>query len=176
MAARHRFVVGGRERVVVLDDVDGRVMATIDDGEPFEVDATTTGVPGLFSMLTGKVAGGRATRAYVGRQGQGFEVTVDGRRFEVTPAGAARARGVVGGAEDALGQVSSPLAGVVVAVHVAVGETVEAGQLLCVVEAMKMQNEVHAPHPGTITVVQCSEGARVERGHLLIEYEPAAEE
>ena len=173
MAARHRFIVDGRERVVVLDEVDGLVTATIDEGEPVELDATTTGVPGLFSILTGKVAGGRPTRAYVGRRGQGFDVTVDGRRFEVAPAGAGRARGVVGGAEDTLGRVSSPLAGVVVSVNVAVGEAVEAGHLLCVVEAMKMQNEVHAPHPGTITVVQCSEGARVERGHLLIEYDPA---
>ena len=168
MAARHRLVIGGRERVVVIDDVEGRTTVTIDDGDPIDLDATASGIPGLFSL----VANGAPTRAYVSRRAQGFDVTVDGRRFEVQPAGAARARGVVGGAEDALGRVSSPLAGVVVSLNVHVGDSVEPGHLLCVVEAMKMQNEVHAPHPGTISVIHATPGARVERGHLLIEYTP----
>ncbi|MEZ4503735.1 MAG: biotin/lipoyl-containing protein [Dehalococcoidia bacterium] len=168
MAARHRFVIGGRERVVLIDEVDGRTTVTIDDGDPIEVDPTASGIPGLFSL----VANGSPSRAYVSRRAQGFDVTVDGRRFEVAPAGAARGRGVVGGAEDTLGRVSSPLAGVVVSINVEVGEAVETGHLLCVVEAMKMQNEVHAPHPGTISALHAAPGARVERGDLLLEYTP----
>jgi biotin carboxyl carrier protein len=153
---------------VVLDEVEGRLTVAIDGGEPFEVDATTGGVPGLFSLITS----GRPSRAYVARRGQGYEVTVGGRTFELLPAGAAgRRRGVVGGAEDPVGVVSAPLAGVVVAVHVEVGARIEAGQLLLVVEAMKMQNEVHAPHAGTVTEVLCEAGGRVERGDVVIRYE-----
>lgn len=169
MASRHRFVVGGRERTVVIDDSDGRITATIDDGPAVEIDATTSGVPGLFSILVDGVP----ARAYVSRRGQGFEVTVDGRRFELLPATRGRGRGVVGGLEDAPGKVTAPLAGMVVSVHVAVGDAIEARQLLVVVEAMKMQNEVNAPHAGAVTALHCEQGARVEQGELLLEYEPA---
>ena len=167
MASRHRFVVNGRERTVVIDDASDRTTVAIDDGEPIEVDATTSGVPGWFSL----VIGGTPARAHVLRRGQGFEVAVGGRRFEVLPATAGgRGRGVIGGADDPVGKVTAPLAGVVVSVDVAVGDQIEPGQLLCTLEAMKMQNEVHATRAGAITAVHCTQGARVERGELLIEY------
>ena len=53
------------------------------------------------------------------------------------------------------------------------GDELEAGQTACVVEAMKMQNEVHIPRPGTVTAVHCTAGQRVERAELLVEYEGA---
>ena len=169
MASRHRFVVGGRERTVVIDESDGRFTAVIDDGPAVEIDATTSGIPGLFSILVD----GAPARAYVSRHGQGFEVTVDGRRFELLPAAGGRGRGVVGGLDDAPGKVTAPLAGMVVSVRVAVGDAIERGQLLVVVEAMKMQNEVSSPHPGSVTALHCEQGARVEQGELLLEYDPA---
>jgi biotin carboxyl carrier protein len=101
---------------------------------------------------------------------------VGGRRFELrAPASGRRGRSTVGGGADPLGKVSAPLAGVVVAVHVAVGDHVEQGAVLAVVEAMKMQNEVHAPHPGTITAIRVEAGGRCERGDVLVEYEPDAQ-
>jgi pyruvate carboxylase subunit B len=108
----------------------------------------------------------------VSRQGQGYRVMVDGRSFDVTPVGAGgRQRGAVGGASDPPGKVSAPLAGVVIEVRVAVGDTVTTGQSLVVIEAMKMQNEVQAPRPGTVTAIRCEKGGRVERGELLVEYD-----
>jgi biotin carboxyl carrier protein len=168
MASRHRFVVNGRERTVVVDEVSGRTTVAIDDGEPVEVDATTSGLPGGFSL----VIDGAPSRAHVLRRAQGFEVAVDGRRFEVLPAGAAaRGRGVIGGADDPLGKVTAPLAGVVVSVSVAVGDRIDSGQLLLTLEAMKMQNEVHATRTGVVTAVLCEQGGRVERGEVVLEYD-----
>lgn len=169
--ARHRFLVDGVEHVVTVDPLDGGFAVSIGDADPIEVRATVRGVPGVVSYFEG----GRPTRAFVGRppQAQGYNVTVDGRRFELRPPSTSkRGRGTVGGQTDPLGKVSAPLAGVVVAVHVAVGEHVDEGAVLCVVEAMKMQNEVHAPHAGTITAVRVETGARCERGDFLVEYEP----
>ena len=172
--ARHRFVVDGVEHVVTVEAGEGASFGvTIDAADPIEVQAQIAG--GLVTTFEA----GRPSRAFVARhargQEQGFNVTVDGRRFEVRAASASRrGRSVVGGAEDPPGKVSSPLAGVVVAVNVAVGDHVEAGAVLAVVEAMKMQNEVHAPLPGTITAVRVEAGARCERGDLLIEYTPDA--
>lgn len=172
MATRHRLTVGARAYSVVVEDLDdGRVRVTVDDGEPQEFDVTMAGVPGAFSL----VADGQPTRAYVLRSGAGFDVTVDGRRFEVQPAsGAGRPRGALGQQDDP-GKVSAPLAGVVVEVRVAVGDTLEAGHTVAVVEAMKMQNEVQIPLGGTVTVVHGVPGARIEQGELLIEYDPAEE-
>ena len=169
MATRHRFLIAGRERTVVVDDAGGRLTVAIDDGDPIEVDAASSGLPGVASLLIG----GRPHSAYVARRGAGYEVVVEGRRFQVAPAVGGRRRGAIGG-KDAPGQVTAPLAGVVVAVRVEVGDVVEAGQPLLVIEAMKMQNEIQCPQAGTVTAVHCQAGARVEQGALVIEYTPAA--
>ena len=173
MASRHRFLLDGREHTVVIDEQDGRTTVTVDDGEPVEVDATTSGLPGTLSL----VVDGRPTDVYVSRRGQGFTVTVGGHHFLVEPAAAAaRRRGPVGGLDDPPGTVTAPLAGVVVEVRVQVGDRIEVGQPLLVIEAMKMQNEIHAAHAGTVTAVHFGAGDRAEQGALLIEYEPAEAE
>jgi len=168
MPSRHRLQLGAETRLLVVDEQGERVLVTIDDGEPIEVDATTSGVPGSLSLMID----GQPHNAYVALDGEAFQVTVGGRTFVIAPARAGgRGRGSVAGYEDTEGQITAPLAGVVVDVRVAVGDTVEAGQTTCVVEAMKMQNEVHSPHDGTVTAVHCERGQRVERSELLIEYE-----
>jgi propionyl-CoA carboxylase alpha chain len=57
--------------------------------------------------------------------------------------------------------------GTVVAVHVAPGDTVGVGQLLMIVEAMKMEHRVTAPHPGTVADVRAHPGDQVSGGDLL---------
>jgi acetyl-CoA carboxylase biotin carboxyl carrier protein len=51
------------------------------------------------------------------------------------------------------------------------GQTVEAGQLLCVIEAMKMFNEVRADHAGTVRQVLAHSGQEVEAGQPLFRFE-----
>lgn len=173
MATRHRFEVDGAPHSVVVDETGGRVRVTVDDGDATLVDATTEGVPGQFSL----VIGGRPTRAYVVRSGQDYRVIVDGRSFLLRPAGASgRGRGSAGGHADPPGQVTAPLAGVVVDIRVQVGDVIEAGQTLVVVEAMKMQNEVQTPLAGTVTAIRVQVGVRAEKGDILVEYTPAPEE
>ena len=99
------------------------------------------------------------------------------RRLAVRGRGRARAAGRAPGAGDAGpggrrrgraagGPGDHP--GQVVAVSVADGDRVEAGQQLLVVEAMKMQNELRAPRAGTIERVGVAEGAEIEIGDLLV--------
>ena len=64
--------------------------------------------------------------------------------------------------------VVSPGQGTVLRVEVAVGQQVNAGELLCVVESMKMENEILAPHAGTVAVVGVEKGQSVSRGHVLV--------
>lgn len=167
MATRHRLLLDGEERTVTVDDAGDRVSVTVGDGEALEIDVTASGIPGTFSL----VIDGRPAQAYVTRRGPGFEVIVGGRRFLVGPAtGGGRQRGAMG-LKDRPGEVTAPLAGVVVDVRVAAGDRIEAGQTLLVIEAMKMQNEIQAPHNGVVKAVHCEQGGRVEQGFLVLEYE-----
>ncbi len=104
-------------------------------------------------------------------------VEVDGRRFEVRllrpePPYAElarrrkeRARGAGAGAgKDA---VVSPMQGTVLAVEVEEGQEVEAGHVLCIVEAMKMENEVHAHRAGRVTELSVAPGQPVTTGQVI---------
>ena len=103
------------------------------------------------------------------------EVLVDGWHVEVELESARRAelreRAQQGrGAIRAHGasEVHAIIPGRIVAVSVVVGDTVEIGQQLLVLEAMKMQNEVRATRQGTITRIPVAVGDRVELGDLLV--------
>lgn len=63
--------------------------------------------------------------------------------------------------------VESPMPGNILSVNVKQGDTVKAGQVLAILEAMKMENEIPAPKDGTIVQVVTSKGAVVETGSPL---------
>lgn len=67
--------------------------------------------------------------------------------------------------------VVAPLAGSVAKILVAAGDTIEADQVLVVLEAMKMETEITAPQAGTVTVVHAEPGEAVQGGQALVEVE-----
>src|SRR5450756_972450 len=67
--------------------------------------------------------------------------------------------------------VTSPMPGVILSIEVAVGTTVQRGQTLLVLEAMKMKNEIKAERDGTIAAVLVEAGAQVNHRDVLVEYE-----
>ena len=69
-------------------------------------------------------------------------------------------------------EVAAPMPGVVIAAHGKADQKVRRGDLLFVVEAMKMELRVEAPADGTVTRVLASVGQQVERGQRLAEFEP----
>jgi acetyl-CoA/propionyl-CoA/long-chain acyl-CoA carboxylase, biotin carboxylase, biotin carboxyl carrier protein len=107
-------------------------------------------------------------------------VEVDGRRFEVRvsepePAWRALARrrrervregGGGAGGRDA---VVSPMQGTVLAVRVSDGDEVETGQVICIVEAMKMENEVHAHRSGVVHGLSVEAGRQIATGQVICE-------
>ena len=70
--------------------------------------------------------------------------------------------------EVAAGSARAPMPGGVVRVAVSEGDTVEAGQLLVVLEAMKMEHTVQAATSGIVTEVDVAEGDQVETGRILV--------
>jgi 3-methylcrotonyl-CoA carboxylase alpha subunit len=69
----------------------------------------------------------------------------------------------------AVGGLTTPLPGVVVSVPVTVGSKVRAGDVLMVIEAMKMEHTISAPHAGTVKSIHFARGERVPEGSLLLE-------
>jgi biotin carboxyl carrier protein len=66
------------------------------------------------------------------------------------------------------GMISAPLPGVVSDVRVSKGDSVDAGAVLLVLEAMKMENEIHAPSGGVVEEVYVGVGEQVGRGAPLV--------
>ena len=64
--------------------------------------------------------------------------------------------------------VTAPMPGAIVKVNVTAGQAVKAGDVLCVLEAMKMENDITAPKDGTVTQVVTSKGASVSTGDPLV--------
>lgn len=69
------------------------------------------------------------------------------------------------------GDVISHLPGTIIKILVAEGEAVEAGQLLLIHEAMKMQNRVVAPVSGVVAELNVSEGDKITKNHLMVKIE-----
>jgi len=76
-------------------------------------------------------------------------------------------------ASAASGGLTTPLPGVVVSVPVSVGQKVAAGEVLMVIEAMKMEHTITAPHAGTVQTIHFARGDRVPEGSQLLELNQA---
>ena len=109
-----------------------------------------------------------------------YNVTVNGTAYEITlevvdaadvkaaPAPAAPAAAPAPTAAPAGGEtVTSPMPGTILAVNVQNGATVKKGDVLMILEAMKMENEITCPVDGTIASVNVQKGASVETGAVL---------
>ena len=122
--------------------------------------------PDVYSVLMD----GRSYEARVESGTNGtVVVSIEGHRFEIGVRGPAAlpAAATAAAARRACRRSIAPMPGKVVRVLVKPGETVEAGQGLLVVEAMKMQNEMRAPKAGRVISVPAGEGATVAAGAVL---------
>ena len=115
------------------------------DGETFEVELSQDGSKWLATI-----------------EGQTFEVVIEGDAAPVARKRKSAAR------KSKSGNVSTTIPGKVVTLEVAVGESVQEGDVILVLEAMKMQNEVAAPIAGVVTQVNCSSGDNVEANTPLV--------
>ena len=116
-----------------------------------------------------------------------YTITVNGNVYDVTveegtgsTAGAAKAAApkaaapqaapkaaAPAGAQGAV-KVNAPMPGKILKVNVNAGAAVKKGDVLLVLEAMKMENEICAPQDGTVATVECAAGDSVESGKVLV--------
>ena len=89
-----------------------------------------------------------------------YKVNVNGTVYEITLE-------VMDGAPAGGEKVTSPMPGTILSVNVQNGSAVKKGDVLFILEAMKMENEIMAPCDGTAASVSVTKGATVESGTLL---------
>ncbi len=156
-----RLRIGDRTLVVTLDAdtmrVDDRAVHVT---RPEPGPLTTAHGWTVEEMMLG------TRRALIARRSDRVLVSVDGR-VHAFAVGDAERRSAGGGAGS--GSVTAPMPGKVVRVLVAVGDTVEVGQPLVVLEAMKMETTLGAEIAGTVQAVHAEAGGMVDGGALLVE-------
>jgi biotin carboxyl carrier protein len=142
-------VMGSERRRVDLIRLDGAMASLryVDGGQSFSV-----------SYQRGT---GREWRLAVGERDFELEVLTPVEAIEASAAAA-----VVGPS-----RLDAPIPGKVVEVHVSVGDVVQAGQPLVVLEAMKMENELTAKQAGKVIAVHVEPGQIINAGGLLVELE-----
>lgn len=177
----HYFVRLASDHELQIDlGADGLTLMAEGEDAPESVDAELESVPGsdVWALRVGQ----RVHRV-VARRGSDsgtWELLVDGipvtaealdertrrlREMTTAMAGPSGPKPVV-----------APMPGLVVKVDVAVGDEVEAGQGVVIVEAMKMENELAAEGPGRVVAIPAVVGEAVEKGQVLVELEPLESE
>jgi biotin carboxyl carrier protein len=157
---------GVRHNVELTRSADrpSHLVATI-DGRRVEADAVKIS-PGVYSILLG----GRSLEVRAQTLTDSLLLHTAGREYRVEIVDPRSWRRSRSGGIDLAGRqrISAPMAGKVVRVLVALGQQVETGQGLLVVEAMKMQNEIRSPKSGTVERLLVKEGKAVNAGEILM--------
>jgi pyruvate carboxylase subunit B len=168
-----KYFVTLRSRTYEIDVGGGRVTV---DGEPFEAHlAAVPGTPLYHLLLAGSswtvaaqtLEGVAPLRWALGAVGERFEVEAVDDRTRQIQALTGRGRVPAGG-----GVVKAPMPGLVVRVEVVVGQQVEIGAGLVVVEAMKMENELRAQRAGVVETIHVAAGQTVDKGASLVTIVP----
>jgi biotin carboxyl carrier protein len=144
---KYEYKVQGVDYTVEIEDVEGNVAKVNVNGIPFEVEMKQPikAAPKVKKVEPAKVAA-PAPAAPV----------------------AAPAAPAVSAAAGAGAKVTAPLPGTITDVKVAVGQAVNAGDVVVVLEAMKMQNNIEAENSGTVTSVMVNKGDTVMEGTVLV--------
>ena len=116
-----------------------------------------------------------------------YTITVNGTHYDVTvdeagasapvaapaapaakpAAPAPAAKPAVSGAEGSI-KVEAPMPGTILDVKTSVGASVKSGDVLCILEAMKMENDIVAPADGTVASIAANKGDSVEAGQIIV--------
>jgi len=152
----------GRERTVEIEPGG--------TGYDVSMDGRRIHVEGRLGVTVRAILDRRPVEATVRRDGAEIVVALRGQEyaFHVRDARAPKLARRNSGSDTSRGELHAPMPGLVVEVLAKVGDEVDAGRPLVVVEAMKMQNAFVAPLSGRITKIEVKPGMPVESGQLLV--------
>ena len=161
-----KYVTTVNDQEFEVEILDERHVAV--DGQVYEVDmAAVSGQP-LYSLL----ADARSFEGYVYESDGQWQVLMGGTLYEARVEDEQlrrlRLAGGGGGRESGPFLLKAPMPGLVVAVPVAEGQEVQKGDVLVVLESMKMQNELKSPKAGKVEKVKVAAGQAVDQGTVMV--------
>ena len=138
------------------------------DGKVYEVDFESVSGQPVYSLILD----GKSHEAYVASGDNNWQVLLRGRLFPVTVEDERemRLRSAAGGGVAETGEfhLRAPMPGLVVAIPVEEGQQIKKGQVLLILESMKMQNELKSPRDGTVGRIRVRAGETVEQKQTLL--------
>jgi len=137
------------------------------DGKILEVDFESVSGQPVYSLIID----GKSHEAYVYPDEENWQVLLSGRLYQasVQDEREKRLRAAGGGVlEDGEFHLKAPMPGMIVAIPVSEGDTVQKGQVLLILESMKMQNELKSPKDGIIHRIRIKVGETVDQKQALL--------
>jgi len=156
--------IGNHEYLIeIIDD-----HTVILDGKSYTVDFDSINDQPVYSLLLD----GHSYESYVYPSNEGMQVILHGHQYlaNVEDERERRLRVAAGGkvSENTIFHLKAPMPGLAVAVPVKGGQEVAAGEVLVILESMKMQNELKSPRAGKVSRLRVNSGDRVEQRQTLL--------
>ena len=157
-------VVGDKQFLVEI--IDDRHVSV--DGKIYEVDFESVSGQPVYSLIVN----GKSHESYVAQVDDIWQVLLRGRLYSVSVEDERekrlRAAAGSGIAETGEFHLKAPMPGLVVTIPVAEGQEVKKGQVLLILESMKMQNELKSPRDGKVNRIKVRAGESVEQRQTLL--------
>ncbi len=157
------IVIDGVRRDVVVERAGEGYVVTVDGRRHAVSEVSATA--GTLAFLVDRAS----HVAHVSNGSAGLMISIGGHGYAVARDAVDADRPVSTGGGAGSGRLEAPMPGTIVAVHVAVGDRVTAGQAVAVLESMKMHNEIASPMDGVVKRVGCKPGEQVAFGRVLVE-------
>ncbi len=161
---KYLTTVGDKTFTIEIND-DRHIVV---DGKTYEVDLEAMSSESLYSLLLDS----HSFESFVDEAEEGWRVLLRGDLYDVTVVDerAARLAKSAGGVAAQSGDyhLKAPMPGVIVSVPVSEGQTAKKGDILVVLESMKMQNELKSPREGMVARIKVKSGDNVEQSQVLV--------
>lgn len=166
MAEKYLVRLDGEDVTLELERGEAGIRARREGGDWRNVELERVGDSGLYLLMVDN----RPSELYLERRRGGAIVTIGRHIFncDVGPWRPVSARGPAAGGGTGSTRIAAPMTGSIVEVRCSSGEEVEQGQVLMVIESMKMNNELRSPSAGVIETLPVIAGQRVKQGDLLV--------
>jgi biotin carboxyl carrier protein len=161
-----KYIATVEEKQFLVEIIDEKHISV--DGKTYEVDFESVSGQPVYSLIVD----GKSHESYVQPGDDHWQVLLRGRLYPVIVEDERenRLRAAAGGgvAESGEFHLKAPMPGLIVAIPVSEGQEVKKGQVLLILESMKMQNELKSPRDGTVGRIRVKSGESVEQRQTLL--------
>jgi biotin carboxyl carrier protein len=161
-----KYITTIDDKQFVVEIIDEKHVSV--DGKVYEIDFESVSGQPVYSLIVD----GRSHESYIYQGDDNWQVLMRGRLYpvQVEDEREKRLRAAAGGgiAETGEYHLRAPMPGLVVAIPVSEGQPVKRGEVILILESMKMQNELKAPRDGTIGRLRVRPGETVEQKQTLL--------